>query len=42
MKEQARFAYCPFGKAFEKQTKKQVDNLKSLNSSNKMDEFKKN
>ena len=33
--EQAKFAYSPLGKAFEKQTEKQVDAIKSLNISNK-------
>ena len=27
--EQAKFAYCPLGKALEKQTEKQVGSLKS-------------
>ena len=34
--EQAKFAYSPLGKAFEKQTEKQVDAIKFLNSSNKL------
>ena len=34
--EQAKFAYSPLGKAFEKQTEKQVDVIKSLNPSNKL------
>ena len=34
--EQAKFAYCPLGKALEKQTEKQVGSLKS----NKKDELK--
>ena len=33
--EQAKFAYTPLGKAFEKQTEKQVGALKSLDLSNK-------
>ena len=33
--EQAKFAYS-FGKAFEKQTEKQVDAIKSLDPSNKL------
>ena len=33
--EQAKFAYSPLGKAFEKQTEKQVGPLKSLELSNK-------
>ena len=33
--EQARFAYTPLGKAFEKQTEKQVGALKSIDLSNK-------
>ena len=32
--------YSPLGKASEKQSKKQVDALKSLNLSNKIDELK--
>ena len=39
--EQAKFAYSPFGKAFEKQTEKQVGALKSLDFSNKKDELQK-
>ena len=34
--EQAKFAYSPLGKAFEKQTEKQVSAIKSLNPSNKL------
>ena len=34
--EQAKFAYSPLGKAFEKQTKKQVGAIKSLDPSNKL------
>ena len=37
MIEQAKFSYCPTRIAFEKQTKKQYDALKSLNLSNKID-----
>ena len=33
--EQAKFAYTPLGKAFEKQTEKEVGALKSLDLSNK-------
>ena len=33
--EQAKFAYSPLGKAFEKQTEKQVNAIKSLDPSNK-------
>ena len=33
--EQTKFSYSPLGKAFEKQTKKQVGSIKSLNLSNK-------
>ena len=39
MREQAKFIYSPLEKAFEKQTKKQVDALKSLNLSTKIDEL---
>lgn len=39
--EQAKFIYSLFGTAVEKLTKKQADALKSLNSSNKIDELKK-
>ena len=39
MIEQAKFTYSPIGKTFEKQTKKQVDDLKTLNLSNKINEF---
>ena len=38
--EQAKFTYFPLGKVFEKQTKKQVRVIKSLDLSNKKDEFK--
>ena len=34
--EQAKFAYCLLGKAFEKQTEKQDDAIKSLDPSNKL------
>ena len=40
MKEQARFAYSPLRNAFQKQTKRQVDALKSLNASNKINQLK--
>ena len=39
MIEQAKFTYSPLGKAFEKQIKKQIDALKSLNLFNKIDEL---
>ena len=38
--EQGKFAYTPLGKAFEKQTEKQVGALKSLDLSNKKGESK--
>ena len=38
--EQAKFAYSPLGKAFEKQTEKQVGPRESLDHSNKKDELK--
>ena len=38
--ERAKFEYSPLGKAFEKQTEKQVGDLKSLDLSNKKDELK--
>ena len=38
--EQAKFAYFPFGEAFEKQTENQVGVLKSLKPSNRKDELK--
>ena len=38
--EQAKFAYSPLGKAFEKQIEKQVDVIKCLDISNKKDELK--
>ena len=34
--KQARFPYSPLGKAFEKQTEKQVDVIKTLDPSNKL------
>ena len=34
--EQAKFAYSPLGKAFEKQRQKEVDTIKSLDLSNKL------
>ena len=37
--KQAQFAYSPLGKAFEKQTEKQVDAIKSLDPSNKLKEI---
>ena len=38
--EQAKFAYFPLGKAFEKQTENQVGTIKSLKPFNKKDEWK--
>ena len=38
--KQAKFAYSPLGKVFEKQTEKQVGALKSLDLYNKKDELK--
>ena len=38
--EKAKFTYSPLGKAFEKQTEKQVNALKSLNISDKKNELK--
>ena len=38
--EQAKFTYSTWGKALEKQTKKEVDALKLLNLSNKTDKLK--
>ena len=38
--EQAKFAYSPLRKAFENQTKKHVDAIKSLDLSNKKDQLK--
>ena len=40
--EQVECIYAPLGKAFVKQTEKQVGALKCLNSSIKKDELKKN
>ena len=37
--EQSKFEYSPLGKAFEKQTKKQVAAIQSLDISNKKDEL---
>ena len=34
--EQAKFAYFPLGKGFEKETEKQADAIKSLDPSNKL------
>ena len=34
--KKSKFAYSPLGKAFEKQTEKQVDAIKSLDYSNKL------
>ena len=36
IKTQAKFAYSPLGKAFEKQIEKQVDAIKILDHSNKL------
>ena len=38
--KQAKFAYSPLGKAFEKKAEKQVGAIKYLELSNKKDEFK--
>ena len=38
--EQAKFAYSPLGKAFEKQTEKQVGAINSLKPFNKKNELK--
>ena len=38
--EKAKFAYPPLGKAFEKETEKQVGPIKYLHLSNKRDELK--
>ena len=38
MIEQAKFTYSFLGKAFEKQTKKQIDSLNSVNLSKKTNE----
>ena len=40
IREQAKFAYSPLEKAFEKQTERQIDPKKSLDISNKKDESK--
>ena len=40
--EEAKFTYSPLGKAWEKQTEKRVDTIKSINISNKVDELKTN
>ena len=40
IREQAKFAYCPLGKAFKKQVEKHICALKSLDLSNKKDELK--
>ena len=40
--EQAKFAYSTLGKAFEKQTEKQIIATKSLTPSNRRDELKQN
>ena len=37
--EKAKFTYSPLGKVLVKQTEKQVDALKSLNLSNKIDKL---
>ena len=39
IREQAKFSYSPLGKAFEKQTERQVDAIKSLKPYNKKDEL---
>ena len=39
--EKAKFTYSPLEKAFEKQTIKETDVLKSLNLTNKIDELNK-
>ena len=39
--EQAKFTYSPLGKAFDKQTEKQIGSLKSLDLFNKKAELKK-
>ena len=38
--EQSKFGYSPVGKAFKKQTEKQIIAIKSLGPSNKKDELK--
>ena len=40
MIEQVKFVYSTLGKAFEKQTEKQVGAVKSLDFSNKKDDLK--
>ena len=40
--EEAKFTYSPLRKAWEKQTEKRVDTIKSINISNKVDELKTN
>ena len=40
--EEAKFTYSTLGKAWEKQTEKRVDTIKSINISNKVDELKTN
>ena len=40
MIEQAKFTYSSWGKALEKQAKKEVDALKLINLSNKTDKLK--
>ena len=40
--EEAKFTYSPLGIAWEKQTEKRVDTIKSINISNKVDELKTN
>ena len=39
--EQAKFAYFPLGKAFEKQTETQIDAIKSLDPSNILKQIEK-
>ena len=39
IREQAKFSYSPLGKAFEKQTERQVGAIKSLKPYNKKDEL---
>ena len=40
--EEAKFTYSPLRKAWEKQTEKRVDTIKSINIPNKVDELKTN
>ena len=40
MIKQSKFGYSPVGKAFKKQTEKQIIAIKSLGPSNKKDELK--